>query len=146
MDLNGIFSAAIRDYVTQLTDPLQLRVVQLEQALEQQGRLLDGALGEIRMLRERGATDAGPVTVATPEQIAAALTNDQLRAMAMQLDLSELLACVDWSEALDYSEIASEIDISELVGEFDPETVAEHIDIESAIGEFFRNNLVRIST
>jgi hypothetical protein len=143
MDLNGIFSAAIRDFVAQFTDPLQLRVMQLEQALEQQGRLLDGALGEIRMLRE--GSHGQPIERASVQELAGFLTDAQLQKIASNISLPDLLECVDWSEVLDYSEIISEIDMSELAGELDPETVAEHIDVEAAVGEFFRNNLVRIS-
>jgi len=143
MDLNLIFSKALCDYVSQLNEPFRLRIVQLEQALEQQGRLLDGALGEIRMLRDGAGGQA--IEKASAQELAGFLTDAQLRTIARNISLPDLLECVDWSEVLDYSEIASEIDTSELAEEFDLERIAEQIDLESAISEFFSENSVKLS-
>ncbi|NBT31130.1 MAG: hypothetical protein EBT13_04285 [Rhodobacteraceae bacterium] len=143
MDLNAVFSNALRDYIALFTNPLQLRIVQLEQALESQGRLLDGALGEIRMLRDRPEGQA--IERASVHELAGFLTDAQLRTIARNIPLPDLLECVDWSEVLDYSEIVSGIDMSELAGEFDLDSIAEHIDLESAISEFFSENSVKLS-
>jgi hypothetical protein len=35
--------------------------------------------------------------------------------------------------------------MSELEGEFDLDSIAEHIDLESAISEFFSENTVKLS-
>jgi hypothetical protein len=143
MDLNLIFSKALCDYVSQLNEPFRLRIAQLEQALESQGRLLDGALGEIRMLRDRPEGQA--IERASVQELAGFLTDSQLRTIAGNISLPDLLECVDWSEVLDYSEIVSAIDMSELAEEFDLETIAENIDLESAISEFFSENTVKLS-
>jgi hypothetical protein len=120
-----------------------LRIVQLEQALESQGRLLDGALGEIRMLRDRPEGQA--IEGASVQELAGFLTDSQLRTIAGNISLPDLLECVDWSEVLDYSEIVSAVDMSELAEEFDLETIAENIDLGSAISEFFSENTVKLS-
>lgn len=143
MDLNLLFSKALCDYISRINAPFIARVSQLEQALEQQGRLLDGALGEIRMLRE--GSHGQFVEQVSVQELAGFLTDAQLEKIANNIHLPHLLECVDWSEVLDYSEIISEIDMSELAGEFDPENIAEHIDVEGAVSEFFRENTFKLS-
>ena len=84
-------------------------------------------------------------------EMASAYTEKDAAVIAAAIDLADLaqhLNLADLAGELTDSQltiIAGDVDLADLAGEFDGDKLAEHLDIDDAIREFFRENPATLS-